>query len=142
MNDTLQINLTVPFQQFSYQIIDSAHHLSFLYSWKGLRSEKLMAMPSKYSEFVFKSKNWVCGRRAPNYANTLFPQMIGNAEQYAMKLSKHLFSNQDEISQAYYYGLMYGYLSELCSAKITLNDRSKKTYLMFENSIKKDGVII
>lgn len=137
-NNLLSINITQAFPQFEYGIDNAAYHLSFLYSWKGLRSEKLMAMPSKYEEFVFKSKNWVCGRRAPNYANTLFPEMIINAEKYARNLSQHLFHNYGDISQVYNYGLMYGYLSALCSSKITLNDRSKKTWLMFENSIKKE----
>ena len=138
-NNKLNINLTVPFEQFLYEISNPHQHLGFLYSWKGLRSEKLMVMPTKYGDFQFKAKNWVCGRRAPNYANSLFPEMIHKAEQYAQRLSLHLFGKQNiEIINAYRFGLMYGYLSALCSAKITLNDRSKKTYLMFENSIKKE----
>ena len=38
-------------------------------------------LPEQYADFEFKAKNWLCGRRAPNYGNTLFPEMINKARQ-------------------------------------------------------------
>jgi len=37
-------------------------------------------MPKSYTEFEYKAKNWLNGRKAPNYALTLFPDMIHKAE--------------------------------------------------------------
>eukprot|EP01084_Bolivina_argentea_P109838 196235_1 len=138
-NAELNIELNVAFKSFEYAISNPiTSHLNYLITWKGLRSEKMTVMPQRYQEFEFKAKNWVCGRRAPNYANTLFPQMIVHAERYAHEFAVFLFKDCRRIQKLYELGLMFGYLSSLCSSKITLNDRSKKTYLMFENSLKKD----
>ena len=35
---------------------------------------------------------------------------------------------------------MYGYLNALCSVRISMNDVSKKTFLLCENSIKTNSV--
>lgn len=35
---------------------------------------------------------------------------------------------------------MYGYLHALCSVRISMNDVSKKTFLLCENSIKTNSV--
>mmetsp|Transcript_5227 Transcript_5227/g.8766 ORF Transcript_5227/g.8766 Transcript_5227/m.8766 type:complete len:490 (+) Transcript_5227:14-1483(+) len=133
-NETLNIKLTVPFRPFSYRITNASHHLKFLIAWNGLSTEKLNEAPRTYSQFEKKAKNWVCGRRAPNYGRTLFPEMILKAQQYATALGHHLFGSTQTARQ-YAKGLMYGYLAKLCDEKITLNN-SKKTPLLFINAKK------
>ena len=39
-------------------------------------------MPKTLKEYEIRSRNWLNGRRAPNYAKTLFPEMI----QYVKKV--------------------------------------------------------
>ena len=65
-------------ESFGYSIDAAAmnKHLGFIIAWKGLKTRQIQNAPKTYLEFENKAKNWLNGRRAPNYASTLFPDMI------------------------------------------------------------------
>lgn len=74
-----RLNLASPLQPYRYQV-DPLQHLQFLSEWKGLKMRQITNYPRTYTEFEAKAKNWLNGRRAPNYGATLFPDMIKTAE--------------------------------------------------------------
>ncbi len=122
--------------KFLYVVDSPLKHLRFLSEWTGLKTQQMQYMPKSYTEFEYKAKNWLNGRKAPNYALTLFPEMIRHAESYAEITWNVLFKNNKRASNLLSTALRYGYLSRLCSAKISLNDTGRKTPLLIENSIK------
>ena len=67
------------FREFDYRT-DPQVHLQFLQSWTGLNLSQAKNAPKTFKDYRTKSKNWMHGRRAPNYAKTLFPEMISAAE--------------------------------------------------------------
>lgn len=70
----------VEYPKFQFTVPDPMVHLRFLSEWTGLKTQQMQYMPKSYSEFEYKAKNWLNGRKAPNYALTLFPEMIHRAE--------------------------------------------------------------
>ena len=64
-------------------------HLSFLQEWQGLKMRQITNYPRTYNEFEAKAKNWLNGRRAPNYGSSLFPDMIKTAEKVFVHTQKH-----------------------------------------------------
>lgn len=74
-----RLNLTAPVTPYQYHC-DPLQHLQFLSEWKGLKMRQITNYPRTYTEFEAKAKNWLNGRRAPNYGATLFPDMIKTAE--------------------------------------------------------------
>eukprot|EP01083_Nonionella_stella_P071925 193557_1 len=123
---------------FTYAVDNAAmaKHLGFIISWKGLKTRQIQNAPKTYLDFENKAKNWLNGRRAPNYAATLFPAMIRASEIYADYVSRQIFANNPKFSKIYCRICTIGFLSSLCSARISLNDASKKAYLICENSVK------
>eukprot|EP01083_Nonionella_stella_P031645 86659_1 len=111
-------------------------HLGFIINWRGLKTRQIQNAPKTYLEFENKAKNWLNGRRAPNYAATLFPEMIKSSEIYADYISRQIFANNPSHSKMYNKICVIGFLSSLCSARISLNDASKKAYLICKNSVK------
>ena len=65
---------------FRFRVNNPLEHLKFLSEWTGLKTQQMQYMPKSYSEFEYKAKNWLNGRKAPNYALTLFPAMIHQSE--------------------------------------------------------------
>ena len=130
-----RLNINQSLNQYKYQC-DPLKHLTFLSEWKGLKMRQITNYPRTYTEFEAKAKNWLNGRRAPNYGATLFPDMIKTAEQYAHNLAESLFVGNDEFIELYFSVLMYAYLAALCSERITMNNASKRTPLLLENSLK------
>ena len=123
---------------FTYHIDEVAmnKHLGFIISWKGLKTRQIQNAPKTYLEFENKAKNWLNGRRAPNYASTLFPDMIKAAEIHSDYVSRQIFPTNPTHSKMYCRIAVVGSLSSLCSARISLNDSSKKANLIPENSVK------
>ena len=68
------------YTKFVFAVDEPLKHLRFLAEWTGLKTQQMQYMPKSYTEFEYKAKNWLNGRKAPNYALTLFPQMIHEAE--------------------------------------------------------------
>ena len=68
------------YHKFMYEVKDPWKHLRFLAEWTGLKTQQMQYMPKSYTEFEYKAKNWLNGRKAPNYALTLFPDMIHQSE--------------------------------------------------------------
>lgn len=68
------------YHKFMYEVKDPLKHLRFLAEWTGLKTQQMQYMPKSYTEFEYKAKNWLNGRKAPNYALTLFPDMIHQSE--------------------------------------------------------------
>ena len=130
-----RLNINQPMTQYKYQC-DPLKHLTFLSEWKGLKMRQITNYPRTYTEFEAKAKNWLNGRRAPNYGATLFPDMIKTAEVYARGIAEQLFNGNDEFLELYFSVLMYAYLAALCSERITMNNASKRTPLLLENSLK------
>ncbi len=62
--------------------------------------------------------------------------MIRHAESYAEITSNVLFKTNKQASNLLSTALRYGYLARLCSAKISLDDTSRKTPSLIENSVK------
>jgi len=124
-------------EKFQFSVDDPENeHLKFLSEWTGLKTQQMQYMPKSYAEFEYKAKNWLNGRKAPNYAQTLFPSMIHKAEEYAEDLSSQMFPTNAVAKNLLSTALRFGYLGKLCSAKISLNDTGRKTPLLIENSIK------
>ncbi len=131
-----ELNIEFSDTKFLYVVDNLIKHLRFLAEWTGLKTQQMQYMPKSYTEFEYKAKNWLNGRKAPNYALTLFPEMIRHAESYAEITSNVLFKTNKQASNLLSTALRYGYLARLCSAKISLNDTGRKTPLLIENSIK------
>ena len=55
---------------------EAIKHLGFITNWNGINLNQAKSMPKSLKEYENRSKNWLNGRRAPNYAKTLFPEMI------------------------------------------------------------------
>jgi len=122
--------------------VDARAHLKFLINWPGLRigSDSAKAPRSK-REYEKKAKNWLNGRRAPNYGRTLFPHFISEAEQYSNKVTKFLISgNNTQHQQSLYYKiLIYKILAQLCGCSVSLNEQAKKAPFFCKNSIERKG---
>jgi hypothetical protein len=113
-----------------------SRHLRFIAEWKGLSERQIQTAPRTYGEYESKSRNWLNGRRAPNYASTLFPEMITASEIFAAAQSRRLFPKDATRSKQLCRVLVLGCLSAMCSARISLNDHSKKANLCPENVVK------
>jgi hypothetical protein len=122
-------------------------YLTFLSEWNGIKTRNTSSQPSNYLEFEAKAKNWLNGRRAPNYGNTLFPDMIKSSYNYSNSLSLLIFGNVpidklsaqpngDSLQNLYHKTLLFAYLSKLCSQRIAVHQSWKKTNLLCENSVK------
>ena len=120
--------------------IDPRSHLKFLIDWPGLRlgSDSAKAPRSK-REYEKKAKNWLNGRRAPNYGKTLFPHFISEAEQYSNKVTKFLIPNDKKKQSLYYKILIYKVLAQLCGCSVSLNEQAKKAPFFCKNSIERKG---
>ena len=53
--------------------------LDYLYQWNGLKIPRNAKLNDK--QYLKRSKNWLNGRRAPQYGNTLFPLCLDAADQ-------------------------------------------------------------
>ena len=49
-------------------------YISYIYKWNGLTSAS--KIPTTYREYQSKARNWLNGRRAKKYSDTLFVDMI------------------------------------------------------------------
>ena len=56
-------------------------YMQFIIDWNVLKMKQIKNSPASIEEYERKARNWLNGRRAPNYAQTLFPDMIKAAEQ-------------------------------------------------------------
>ena len=72
MNMSLGLPALSTSQQYSCNVAPK-EHLKFLLDWPGLRVDNSPKAPKTKKEYEKKSKNWLNGRRAPNYGKTLFP---------------------------------------------------------------------
>eukprot|EP01084_Bolivina_argentea_P019158 35631_1 len=132
---------------FNYSVDRPLQYLTFLSEWNGIKTRNIATQPSSYNEFEQKAKNWLNGRRAPNYGNTLFPEMIKASYTYSNKLSLLVFGNVpmntlstaprgDSLQNLYHKTLLFAYLTKLCSERIAVHQNWKKTNLLCENSVK------
>eukprot|EP00484_Ammonia_sp_Unknown_P000432 CAMPEP_0197023580 /NCGR_PEP_ID=MMETSP1384-20130603/4250_1 /TAXON_ID=29189 /ORGANISM="Ammonia sp." /LENGTH=684 /DNA_ID=CAMNT_0042451813 /DNA_START=180 /DNA_END=2234 /DNA_ORIENTATION=+ len=133
---------------YHYDVREPLKYLTFLSEWNGIKTRGSSSHPSCYADFESKAKNWLNGRRAPNYGNTLFPDMIKSSDKYAKKLSSLLFADlplhklsstapaSDSLQNQYEKTLMFAYLNKLCTERIAVHQSWKKTNLLCENSVK------
>eukprot|EP00485_Elphidium_margaritaceum_P007592 CAMPEP_0202695148 /NCGR_PEP_ID=MMETSP1385-20130828/8811_1 /ASSEMBLY_ACC=CAM_ASM_000861 /TAXON_ID=933848 /ORGANISM="Elphidium margaritaceum" /LENGTH=590 /DNA_ID=CAMNT_0049351121 /DNA_START=233 /DNA_END=2005 /DNA_ORIENTATION=- len=128
---------------FDYSVRDPSKYLTFLLEWNGIKTRSVASRPSTYEEFEAKAKNWLNGRRAPNYGNTLFPDMIKSADEFVKHTAHLLFggyddnpTSNDSISMQYCKTLMFALLYKLCTERIAVHQSWKKTMLLCENSVK------
>ena len=61
--------------RFNYTT-EAVKHLGFIINWNGINLNQAKSMPNSLTDYENRSRNWLNGRRAPNYAKTLFPEMI------------------------------------------------------------------
>eukprot|EP01084_Bolivina_argentea_P028396 52778_1 len=132
---------------YIYSVPNPLKYLTFLSEWNGIKTRNTSTEPTSYIEFEAKAKNWLNGRRAPNYGNTLFPDMIKSSYNYSNKLSILIFGNVpinklsttpngDSLQNLYHKTLLFAYLHKLCSERIAVHQSWKKTNLLCENSVK------
>jgi len=117
--------------------INPLNHLNFLTTWCGLRIENTDRVPKTRKEYEKKSKNWLNGRRAPNYGKTLFPMFIFESEKYAVKLSKVLIPNNDKKRGLLCDIIVYKVLSKLCGCSVSLHEQAKKAPFFCKNSVER-----
>ena len=132
---------------YSYTVPEPGKYLVFLTDWSGIKSRSASSSPNCYLEFESKAKNWLNGRRAPNYGNTLFPDMLTSAERYSSACAQTVFGSVpiDKWSAAPFSGslctlyqktLLFAFIEKLCSSRIAVHQNWKKTNLLCENSVK------
>ena len=132
---------------YSYTVPQPTKYLNFLTEWSGIKSRSASSSPSCYLEFESKAKNWLNGRRAPNYGNTLFPDMLTSAERYSSKLAQSVFGSvpidkwsaapiSSSLCTLYQKALLFAFIEKLCSSRIAVHQNWKKTNLLCENSVK------
>ena len=140
---SINIKLDLPHLSTSQEYsctIDPLKHLEFLLNWPGLRLDNSPKAPKTKKEYEKKSKNWLNGRRAPNYGRTLFPFFIHEAENYISSTSKKLIKNERARQKLYYNIVIYKVLAKLCAACVTLNQQAKKAPFFCKNSIERKGL--
>merc|ERR1719464_1724720 len=139
VNRMLCINTTphniTPFKHLA----SVASQCKFIENWNGLNMNQMRSLPKSLQEYENRAKNWLNGRRAINYAQTLFPEILLCAEQYSKVIGKQLFSSN--VSQQCLYSkiLLFSYVSGICSGRVALYDGHHRASLICENSIKKEG---
>eukprot|EP01084_Bolivina_argentea_P015382 28780_1 len=126
--------------KFRYTINDikMKKFLDYIYQWNGLSSSA--KIPKTIKEYQDKARNWLNGRRAKNYGNSLYVDMINNSLEYARSIANNWFismkTNEIELRKLIYNALVCSYLTNLCAKRISLNQSAKKSYLLSEHSIK------
>jgi len=134
-------------EPYSYTVPSPRKYLHFLTEWSGIKSRSASSSPSCYVEFESKAKNWLNGRRAPNYGNTLFPDMLSSAERFSSKMAHTLFGSvpidvwsaaprSSSLCTLYQKALLFGLIEKLCCSRIAVHQNWKKTNLLCENSVK------
>ena len=111
---------------FTVNDIAMKKYLKFIRSWKGLILKTMPKTPKTYIEYENKAKNWLYGRRAKKYTENLLPDMIEAADNHADFVTRQIFANNPKFSKVYKEICMVGFLSALCSARILLNDSTRK----------------
>lgn len=138
VNIKLSLPTLLPSQRYQSHVVPS-DHLSFLINWPGLRVDASPRAPKSKKEYEKKSKNWLNGRRAPNYGKTLFPFFIASAEKYISKVSKLLVQNDQQQQDVYYNIVIYLILAKLCGISVTLHEQAKKAPFFCKNSVERKG---
>ena len=118
LEPSISDNVIKPFV-FRVENVEMNNYLGFITSWKGLKTRKIQNAPKTYVEFEKKVKNWMNGRRAPNYAATLYLDMIGASQIYADYVSRQVFPDNPAYSKMFNEICVIGCLSSLCSARIS-----------------------
>eukprot|EP01084_Bolivina_argentea_P161567 281252_1 len=115
-------------------------HLGFLLNWPGLRTDNSPKAPKTKKEYEKKSKNWLNGRRAPNYGKTLFPFFIADAERYVLSIAKLVIPNRNKEQRRLYCDILtYKILAQLCGCSVSLHEQAKKAPFFCKNSIERKG---
>lgn len=138
MNQQLGLPELLSSQQHNVEVV-ATDHLKFLLNWPGLRVDNSPKAPKTKKEYEKKAKNWLNGRRAPNYGKTLFPFFISSAEQYISKIAKILIKNDEEQQKLYYDIIIYKILAQLCGCSVSLNEQAKKAPFFCKNSVERKG---
>eukprot|EP01083_Nonionella_stella_P078339 214333_1 len=122
--------------------VDILKHLQFLSDWPGLRiSHTSIRAPRTRKEYEKKSKNWLNGRRAPNYSRTLFPYFITDAERYSLRIAQLMHPHDNRKQSLYCKCLIHNILARLCGTVVSLNDQAKKAPFFCKNSMQRKGVL-
>eukprot|EP01083_Nonionella_stella_P211060 763566_1 len=91
VNQMLCINTNLtPIKPYKHYT-DIDQQCKFIENWNGLNTNQMRSLPKTLQEYENRAKNWLNGRRAINYAQNLFPEMILCAEHYAQSVSDKLF---------------------------------------------------
>eukprot|EP01083_Nonionella_stella_P138671 422042_1 len=138
MNMNLGLRTLSTMEQYTCKVI-ATDHLKYLLNWPGLRVDNSPKAPKSKKEYEKKSKNWLNGRRAPNYGKTLFPYFITDCERYVNEMSKSIITNNDEKRKLYYDIIMYKVLAQLCGCSVSLHEQAKKAPFFCKNSVERKG---
>ena len=79
-----RLNIFIPqnlLPKFEWRVNNLSKYIQFVIQWNGLKMKQIKNSPANYEEYERKARNWLNGRRAPNYAGTLFPDMVRASEQ-------------------------------------------------------------
>mmetsp|Transcript_25623 Transcript_25623/g.31235 ORF Transcript_25623/g.31235 Transcript_25623/m.31235 type:complete len:368 (+) Transcript_25623:100-1203(+) len=116
--------------------INPMKHLLFLINWGGLRMENTKGIPTTLKEYERKSKNWLNGRRAPNYGKTLFPWFLNEIDNYANKISLILTDNNKQ-RDILYNIIVFKIYAKLCGCSVSLHEQAKKAPFFCKNSVER-----
>eukprot|EP01084_Bolivina_argentea_P291956 501843_1 len=139
INRILCINVDDTFLTPYKHYIDAETQCKFIQNWNGLNTNQMRSVPKSFQDYETRAKNWLNGRRAINYAQSLFPEMMLCADAYAQSVSLKIYSQNQEKRGLYCEILLYSYLSGICSGRVALYDGHHRASLICENSIKKEG---
>eukprot|EP00484_Ammonia_sp_Unknown_P013177 CAMPEP_0197078332 /NCGR_PEP_ID=MMETSP1384-20130603/213066_1 /TAXON_ID=29189 /ORGANISM="Ammonia sp." /LENGTH=663 /DNA_ID=CAMNT_0042517197 /DNA_START=77 /DNA_END=2068 /DNA_ORIENTATION=+ len=138
MNMNLDLASIPPSELYTCNVA-ATDHLKFLLDWPGLRVDNSPKAPKTKKEYEKKSKNWLNGRRAPNYGKTLFPFFIHAAERYVTHIAKLVIPDNEPQRKLYYDMVIYKVLAQLCGCSVSLHEQAKKAPFFCKNSIERKG---
>jgi len=144
INQDLHLNVQSLPSVPSFQCtINVAQHLKFLIEWPGLRTccetaTTRGSAPVSLREYEKKSRNWLNGRRAPNYGKTLFPRFIRLAEEHFGRVSVLLVADKAR-QETIFRVLMYRVLARLCGCNISPHALEKRSPFFCKNSVERQG---
>ena len=125
MNMNLGLPALSAAQQYSCTV-QPKKYLKFLLDWPGLREDNSPKAPKSKKEYETKSKVWLNGQRASNYAEGLFPDLIISVEAHLMQCSKILIKNDGEKQNLYCDVVMYYIFAKLLKFTISFHQSSRK----------------
>jgi len=129
-------------------------YLLYIEKWNGLNEKKMKKSQnsSKHlidkESYMKKAKNWLNGKKAPEYSQSLFSEMIQSIYKYTSEMAKSIIffadnaNGNERLQFKFQEYLIFLFLYEIFRTKLSLNDKTKKTYLICSNALKKNKKLL